>query len=389
MYLRVIVLILISVNFLFADAFKFSLHELAFQVSINNKINIIVDPGIDDEQNFYFYNDLDTKLSRSAFELLLKENGYQLKAYDNLFYVTKQDVKTYSYQHIKIQSLPFSQIQSISQFFDINVTHVDSDEYIVRYFDTQKYFKFTNMIHSLTRRKQISLEGEIIAVNESDLKDIGVDFTSVANAINQVGSASVGVLSNLNNNSLFQQFVKEQAVTNIGDITVFINFLKEYGDAKVVTRPNMIIRDGEQSQFKAGKQIRIIESSTDSVKPSGEYAAKQYKMLDVGLSFTCKANILEDYSVLDFSFEVSELEVYKPLLDELIITSKSFKSIFSVADGETIAIAGLTSQQEESIVSETPLLSSIPLIGDWLFTHTYKKKQTVSYLVYFKVSVYD
>jgi len=382
---RVLFLCFLALN-LYSEVYKYSIHDLAFRVSETNHINIIVDPAIDIEKNFFFYSPLDAKLSFSSFQLLVQNSQYRIDIIDNIYYVTAKENEPFMFSYVTVKRLTQEQLERVSKYFEVDALFAGSHKIVVKYKDVNKYREFKSYVELIDNPRHVYLEGEIIAVSESKLKDIGIDFTSVANQVVDTGHFDLGVFSNANFNDSVKQLVSAYSINNLGDISLFVNLLKQTGSAHVVTRPNMLIMSGETSTFKSGKQLRIISSSTDSVRAAGEYSSKQFEMLDIGLTLSCKAEVIDDHAVLNFKFAVKELDTYAPELEQLIIANKSYESRFDIKDGDTLALAGLTSDLDTEDVYAVPLLSSIPFVGG-LFRHTTENHDTVSYIIYFKAVI--
>lgn len=370
---------------LYADSFKISIHELANHVSESNHINIILDPKIDFERNFYFYTELKPAISLDAFKIILENNGFTLKVFRKIYYLTKIETNT-NFDYIRFKNIPYDELKKLAVFFELELIKVSDSKVIVKYTNQDNYYNFKRFVDSVSVVKHVYLEGEIISVNETNLKDMGIDFASIASAISSTGSFDLGLFSNINNNQPVQELITARGLSNLGDISLFISLLKETGQANVVTRPNMVIMNNEKAVFKSGQKIRIVSSATDSVRQTGEYSSKQYQMLDVGLTLSCSADILDNHAVLDFIFEVSELQEYNPVLDTLITSTKSYISKFDIKNNEQIMLAGLTTSSESVYNSKVPLLGDIPLLGT-LFNHDTTKREEISYLIYFKAVI--
>lgn len=387
--MRIYILIILIFSSLYSNAGLITLQELSLIVSQSNKINILIDPKIDIKRNFYFYDDFNKNLTKQSFQFIIENNGLILKYLGDVYYIT-EDKNDTQYDHIKYRNITTDDVKKISEFYKLDITFLGDSEIIVKYKDENKFLSFKKYLSKISSPKHVYLEGEIIAVNETKLNDIGIDFASISSKVFQVGSFDLGLITNVNNNDFIQQIIATRSTISnplqLGDISSFISFLKDTGTSTVVTRPNMLIMDGKESVFKAGKQIRIVDSSTESIRDSGEYSSKQYQMLDVGLTLKCKAQIVEDKASLQFQFVVSDLAEYKPSLDELIIDNKTYTSTFNIVDGEEIVLAGLTSEMDIKSKSGLPFFSDIPLLGR-LFEHESNTKQKISYIIYFKGTI--
>jgi type IV pilus assembly protein PilQ len=70
-----------------------------------------------------------------------------------------------------------------------------------------------------------------------------------------------------------------------------------------------------------------------------------------------------------------------------IIEMKKITTIFSLGDGRTAAIGGLTRTEDQDIVKKVPLLGDIPILGKYLFSHSERVKQQKEIIIFVTVGV--
>lgn len=386
--MKYLIILLFLYNSVFAvEAFKYTLQELAYTVSATNNINIILDESVDNEKFFYFNDELDKNLSFDSFMYMLKDINYEISYNGKFYYVTKNNSDIAKFFYIKNPHISTKDLALLSKKFDLDLSLSSSSQIIVKYVNYDSLLNFQTYLKNYKSVKQVYLEGEILSVNETMLHDMGIDFVSISSALKNTGTFDIGLFSSINaNDSVMSILSTVSDTSSLGDISLFINLLNATGASKVVTRPNMLIRSGDTSTFKSGKQMRIITGSTDSIRNTGEYSSKQYELLDLGLSLSCSAEIYDNKIDLDFKFTVKEINTYNPSLDELIIDNKSYDSKFNLDNNSSIIIAGLTSNVVKTDNYSIPILSDIPFIGS-IFEHNTKSNESISYLIYFKASI--
>ena len=71
-----------------------------------------------------------------------------------------------------------------------------------------------------------------------------------------------------------------------------------------------------------------------------------------------------------------------------IINTKSVRTIFSLGNGQTAVIGGLTTTADKELVKKVPILGSIPILK-YLFSHTEKVKQQVETIIFVTVGIVD
>lgn len=378
-------MIFFYINIFANEVFNYSLQELAYTVSQTNKINIVIDSKLDNEKLFFFSDALDKDLSFDAFNYMLRDINYEIFFNGKFYYITKNSNDKFKFYYAKNPNISDKKLELLSKKFELDLSLSDANQIVVKYQNLDSLENFKIYLENYKPIKQVFLEGEILAVNETLLNDIGIDFASIASTIKATGSFDIGLFSNVNANDAVMSILSSHS-GSIGDISLFINLLHATGSSKVVTRPNMLIRSGNTSTFKSGKQIRIITGSTDSIRNTGEYSSKQYELLDLGLTLSCDAVIYDNNIDLKFKFSVKDVTTYKPALDELIIDNKSYESDFYIENNSSIILAGLTSTSKSHDVYALPFLSDIPYIGE-VFTHETTSNDSISYLIYFKATI--
>lgn len=71
------------------------------------------------------------------------------------------------------------------------------------------------------------------------------------------------------------------------------------------------------------------------------------------------------------------------------IQMKRVKTTFSLGDGQTAVIGGLTQTRDRDVIKKVPLLGDIPLIGKYLFSHQTKEKQQIETIIFVTVGIID
>ncbi len=71
------------------------------------------------------------------------------------------------------------------------------------------------------------------------------------------------------------------------------------------------------------------------------------------------------------------------------IESKHVRTVFSLGDGQTAVIGGLTTTSDGDVVKKIPLLGDIPILGKYLFSHTAKEKTQRETVIFVTVGIID
>ena len=148
-----------------------------------------------------------------------------------------------------------------------------------------------------------------------------------------------------------------------------LDFLVGKGLAKIIAKPNLLVRNGEEASFLAGGEFPVPVQEEDSVRI-------EWKEFGVKLTFTPNLDerdnieliLAPEVSALDFTNAVTANGIEIPSLK----TRKTETKVV-LRHGETFYISGLISQSESQTFSHMPGISSIPILGN-----LFKKKDNNS-----------
>ncbi|MGF1771149.1 type II and III secretion system protein family protein [Vibrio wakamikoensis] len=147
--------------------------------------------------------------------------------------------------------------------------------------------------------------------------------------------------------------------------TLALDIAKENGVAKVLAEPNLTALSGSKAEFLAGGEFPIPVPNRDGI-------TVEYKEYGVGLKFV--PTILSDQKInLVLSVDVSEIANSGSLTLDPIetnatyiippITKRTAASTLELADGQTIGIAGLLSENVRDVSSKLPGVGDVPVLG--------------------------
>lgn len=160
--------------------------------------------------------------------------------------------------------------------------------------------------------------------------------------------------------------------------TLALDIAKENGVAKVLAEPNLTALSGTKAEFLAGGEFPIPVADDDGIKID-------YKPFGVGLKFI--PTVLSDKKInLNMAIDVSEIASSSTLTISPSgtnaayfippITRRSASSTLELADGQTIGIAGLLSENVRDSISKMPGLGDIPLLGQIFNSQEYISGET-------------
>lgn len=149
-----------------------------------------------------------------------------------------------------------------------------------------------------------------------------------------------------------------------GDWQAKLNWSDTQGNSRVISRPYLIVRDGESASISSGDQVPIVTQTVEDLGNSNSVSnAIQYRSTGVNVSIT---PIINSQGVISLSVSMSVSNAQPndtSGADSPIITSRSINTEILSADGQTVALGGLIQKTRSDNENSVPLLGSIPILG--------------------------
>jgi pilus assembly protein CpaC len=237
--------------------------------------------------------------------------------------------------------------------------------------------------------QQVMLEVRFAEVQRSVAKDIGVSnvlsyasndffffadtFASVTNTTGAVGPLPL----TLTGTSDFADFAAA-GTTGRWTIGAIFDFLETKGVVKTLAEPNLVVLSGDTASFLAGGEFPIC------VQQAGAAAGAitvEFKEFGVGLAFT--PTVLGDGLInLSVAPEVSALDPdpTRTVTTECgpissLVTRRANTTV-ELRDGQSLAIAGLITDDFNDTIIQYPWLGDIPVLGALFRSTEFEKRET-------------
>jgi pilus assembly protein CpaC len=214
--------------------------------------------------------------------------------------------------------------------------------------------------------QQVMLEVKVAEMQRSLVKRLGVRFLGIGSAGNwNLGgfndSASLAETLLSSDKGFLAQFTSGSFLFD-----AVLEAAKENGSAKVLAEPTLTTLTGQQAEFISGGEFPIPVSDDDGI-------TIEYKEFGVGVKFlpvvldSGRINLNLNVSVSELvsanSLVVNTQEAVGASLLVPALTKRSAQSTVELGNGQTIAIAGLISENTRDFVSRFPGLGDIAVLG--------------------------
>ncbi len=209
----------------------------------------------------------------------------------------------------------------------------------------------------------VILETQIVELNDTALRDIGVDFAASG------GDLVAGT-----------QYTIKNLQTGQGQVGLAANLyaVVNEGHGRVIAKPRILAQSGQSASILTGDAIPII---TQVVIASGSsVTSQQVNYVNVGVNLQILPRVSSDGYVTSHIYsEVSSVTGFTQGVPQ--ISQRQALTTATVKDGEPFIIGGLLQDNEIRNLTRLPFIGDLPLIGAF-FRHTNTShSQTNLYLV--------
>jgi MSHA biogenesis protein MshL len=238
-------------------------------------------------------------------------------------------------------------------------------------------------------QRQVFIEAKIFEVKLNDEHEYGIDWESL-----QVGfEASESGLPDIMN--IFMNGGSRVFRADTSELNVTVDFLRTQGEISVLSSPHLSVMNGQSAVMTVGFQFPF--GDVDGVDRDAETGLVTYgssiKRVILGLQLGLTPQISEDgmitlHIVPSITKIQGEETVTIPLtvtetqeIRNPIIALQEFSTTVRVQSGESVILAGLTSQTKELEEIGLPIFGSIPWIGT-LFKHVEEKLENKELVIF-------
>lgn len=210
-------------------------------------------------------------------------------------------------------------------------------------------------------KDQVEVAALICELSGDDLDRLGVEWGSIGVSDDGVGLVSQPILMDVD---------APGGVDFYGNVGATLSALLQDSDSRVLSRPRVIVNDGEEGEILVGGEvpIPIVQPGSAGVTT----VTIEYKAYGISLLF--RPTVKTDGKTIDLSVvpQVSSLDWTNGVtisgFNIPAMRTRRAKAVVSIPDGGTLLLGGLLQRQEATIERSIPLLSKIPIIGE-LFRH--------------------
>jgi general secretion pathway protein D len=248
---------------------------------------------------------------------------------------------------------------------NVRITADVPNNSILVYASEEDYRVIERALTQLDRPKlQVAIDVTIAEVTLNDQLDYGVQFFLDKGALLNVSQSTVPITPSLPGFNV--------VLGNALSPRVIINALHQYTDVKVLSNPSLVVVDNQPATLEVGDQVPITTGSA-TVLSANNAVVNTVDYKNTGIILKVQPRVNSNGTVLlDIEQEISAV------VDNLTngvpastttnltptISERRVKSELSVANGQTVLLAGLIQETQNVTHSGIPILDQIPGVGN-------------------------
>jgi len=256
----------------------------------------------------------------------------------------------------------------------VQVTADEGTNALIIAASAQDYEVISRIIEKLDIvREQVLVELLIMEVTEDSLKEIGIDWATLDEAV--AGSMRVFGQTNFGPRVDFATGDLEGLAVGIWkqvgsgvSIGTILSALEKKSGINILSTPHIMTSNHSKAKIVIGENIPfVVTSRVTESDPASPTVIKTFEYKDVGISLELTPHISQSGMVrLEIDSQFTKLldNVAVPTTDTPTTAKRQAQTVVSIQSGSTVVIGGLIRDDKVTTESKIPLIGDIPVLGE-------------------------
>ena len=241
--------------------------------------------------------------------------------------------------------------------------------------------------------QQILVRAKVIDVQRDAVEELGIRWGTLALDTSHSGNSyivqSQPILFGQSPGDIFHgPFEGGGPLKQLSPFAASLSALITENKARVLSEPSLLVRDGAEGSMLVGGEIPIPVAQTNN-GTGGATISVEYK--PYGVRLHVQPTVVESGTIeLTTTPEVSELDYGDGVsfngLNIPALTVRRATTTLQMRDGEMLVIGGLYNHSTQRQVERIPLLSQLPIFGEF-FKYTNSRKNEDELLILLSVEI--
>jgi general secretion pathway protein D len=219
-------------------------------------------------------------------------------------------------------------------------------------------------------REQVIVDMLIVEVSEDTLKEIGVDWATIDNAVADsvrfFGATSFGPRVDFIGGDWEGFSVGAWKQTKSGPgIAAILQALEQKSGVNILSKPNIVTSNHNKAKIVVGENIPfVMQSRITETDPATPTAIRTFEYRDVGITLEVTPHVSQSGLIrLELNSEFTKF-IDTGSLDTQRTTKREAQTNVTMNSGSTVVIGGLIRDDKVTVEKKIPLVGDIPLVGE-------------------------
>lgn len=208
-----------------------------------------------------------------------------------------------------------------------------------------------------------------LVIEEGELIQIDVQFSELDTTLTKALGFDWTTGSGLTFN--FQEALPTQDgsfadLFKIGDfsrtsaILSVVNLIIQEGKGRILSKPSLVVTNGEEASFLVGGEIPVRTTST---AVGGGSVQENVTFKDYGVELTVTPELRDGKIDIKVNVTVRDIDASNAVGDDVAFLTRTASTKVRLADTQTIVLAGMIQRRQSDSVKRVPFLSKVPVVG--------------------------
>lgn len=219
-------------------------------------------------------------------------------------------------------------------------------------------------------REQVIVDMLIVEVSEDTLKEIGIDWATIDNAVADsvrfFGATNFGPRVDFIGGDWEGFSVGAWKQTSSGPgIAAILKALEQKSGVNILSKPNIVTSNHNKAKIVVGENIPfVMQSRITETDPATPTAIRTFEYRDVGIILEVTPHVSKSGLIrLELKSEFTKF-IDTGSLDTQRTTKREAQTNVTMNSGSTVVIGGLIRDDKVTVEKKIPLVGDIPLVGE-------------------------
>lgn len=223
-------------------------------------------------------------------------------------------------------------------------------------------------------REQVLVEMQILEVTEESLREIGVDWATldeaVTDSVRGFGITNLGPRVNFLSGRAEGLAVGAWQLGSAGDLKIgaILQALERVSGVNILSTPHVLTSNHRKAKIIVGENRPFVTASriTETTDPVTPTVIKSFEYKDVGITLEVTPHVSQGGLIRlelnsEFTKLIEDITVSSP--DTPTTAKRTAQTVVTMGSGATVVIGGLIRDDKVKTVKKVPLIGDLPLVG--------------------------